>query len=562
VDSIGKDIRIETKIQDRTFVLDKIIKRGTTVEVDNEIASFSADQIVNAQLDIKVIEKDLIFNDVGNGSMAIQFDSQSQITQELVAEIKVSERKRIFRKSTAVFILTFRVQVLGMRSYNSYSAHKDYNRYDTIIQNVVDYWNGEFLRDSDAPQELLDPNLVKAIIYQESRMGYDPVAGINVMQVGNQGDPSLKTLRGELPEYWIHNGKQQLLKYDAHVKEIKDSIYWGVRWLYHQAQGITNDNRRYWRTWREAVYRYGPNTQKYTNSVWNIYTKGIAVEKKNIIKLWTISVLFIFSALLLVGQNKVSLAGHDEQATFAKFFSNEFHFVLSEFLGLLFSGYSDNNWPAGGVRYSTNENKTEDLKMMIFVSLDSREQEQTEDIEITSYDQSTFLAIMEREKDWWEELRVGKRDHDKIKWLKIENPPTENSILSARWIKLKGFAGPILEVYGETHNGHGDLYLYQLNIDKLSLIFQTSAVDHHHDSKWHPQNYQKYGLGTCGETYTHGKLSATYSDINNDGVFDVKLTGIKNIICDQEYPNYNHQVIISEIPINLTYLLKPLSNQE
>ena len=503
-DSIGKDIYIETKIGDKVFVLDKIIKQGVTTEVDYEIANFSADQKINTQLDIKVIEKDLIFNDVGSGSLAIKFDPQNQITQEFIAEIKVNERKRIFRKSTAVFILTFQVQVTGMRSYNSHSARRDYNRYDLIIQTVVDYWNSEFLKDSDLPKELLDPNLVKAIIYQESRMGYDPTAGINVMQVGKPGDPSLKTLRGELPEYWIHNGQQQLLKYDVHIKEVKDSIYLGVRWLYHKAQGITTDNRRYWRTWKEAMHQYGPNTQKYTDNVWNIYTKGVAVEGKKSIKLWTALIILIGSLFLLVSQNK-----------------------------------------------------TEDLKVMVFASLSAEEQEEVEDIEIKFYDQSLFLAILEWDKDWWEYLRVGRRDRHQIKWLTIENPPTENSILSARWMRLKGFVEPILEVYGETHVGNGALYLYKLNTDILSLIFQTVAVDKDYDTRWHPEHYQKYGFGACGEVYTDGKLSATYHDINNDGISDIELIGRQNIICDQEYPNYDNQVTVSEVPVRLTYFLKP-----
>jgi hypothetical protein len=60
----------------------------------------------------------------------------------------------------------------------------------------------------------------------------------------------------------------------------------GVRWLYHKAQGITRDNKRYWRSWKEAVKGYGPGTDEYVEKVWSVYTKGI--DKKSNIKLWSL----------------------------------------------------------------------------------------------------------------------------------------------------------------------------------------------------------------------------------------------------------------------------------
>ncbi|PKL72531.1 hypothetical protein CVV26_00780 [Candidatus Kuenenbacteria bacterium HGW-Kuenenbacteria-1] len=182
--------------------------------------------------------------------------------------------------------------------YKSINGKEDYNRFNEVIVANTDFWNNQFLNDTDPPEEILDPNLVKAIIFQESRMGYDENAGKNIMQVGNVGDPSLKTLRGELKEYWIHNGKEILLKYDnAQINNENDSIYWGIRWLYHKAQGITKDNKRYWLSWREAVKKYGPNNDKYVNNVWDIYTKGVDKRSKPLLKLWFIFVPFIIILL-------------------------------------------------------------------------------------------------------------------------------------------------------------------------------------------------------------------------------------------------------------------------
>src|SRR3989338_5392817 len=319
-DSIGRDVRIETDIQGRFFAFDKTITRGSTVEINHAIAGFTVNEPLNAQLEVKVIEKDRLFKDTGQNSVLIQFDPQNQTVQEFTTEVRVREWNRIFRKSTAIFTLTFQVQAHdGLMQYLNYGK-ENYNQYDNDIRDVVNYWNGEFAKDTDPPKELLDPNLVKAILYQESRVGNDPTAGINIMQVGNPGDPSLKTLRGELPEYWIHDGEQILLQYDAKVEKAKDSIYWGVRWLYHKAQGITTDRRRYWNGWKQAVHGYGPGTQQYTDSVWDIYTHGFKLEKKKKIKLWMIIFLLLVMPSLVFGwiaanQGKTYITFEDIEST-------------------------------------------------------------------------------------------------------------------------------------------------------------------------------------------------------------------------------------------------------
>lgn len=162
-------------------------------------------------------------------------------------------------------------------TYKGPAGKNNYNRYDSEIENTINFWNKKFLNDKYPVKIPLDPSLVKAIIYQESKVGYYPGGEIDVMQVGNIDDPAIKTLNGELEEWWISDGKQIRLNYKgkASANLPVNSIYWGVRWLYHKAQIITNDNKRHWRNWREAVFGYGPNTRKYENDVWKIYTKGI-----------------------------------------------------------------------------------------------------------------------------------------------------------------------------------------------------------------------------------------------------------------------------------------------
>jgi len=382
---------------------------------------------------------------------------------------------------------------------------EDYNRYDEIISDVVSYWNNEFLKDTDPPDEPLDPNLVKAMIYQESRMGFDETAGINVMQVGNKGDPSILTLRGKLPEYWIHNGKLILLKYDAKVETIKDSINWGVRWLYHKAQGSTSDNKRYWVSWREAVVNYGPPKEEYAKNVWSIYKNGIKKEKNVTVRLWSI-ILLVF-IILLCGK---------------------------------------------GEAYS--------LDVRINDQIIKEQKQEIDGIELSySKDKKYFLAQIKQEEDWWEEFMVGRFIKENIHWLTIDKPMNgpfgQQAILSAKFISLDGFVNPLVEVYGLTHVGHGFLYIYEIENDELKLLFETPAVDYNPDTRWALDNYKKYGYGTCGEIFVGGKLTIAYGDINKDGSLDLVLSGEQEIICESEdRSNGTKELKLATIPMKRVFL--------
>ncbi|MBI4652709.1 hypothetical protein HY750_00425 [Candidatus Kuenenbacteria bacterium] len=388
--------------------------------------------------------------------------------------------------------------------YKGVLGNEDYNRYDEIIIEVVAFWNNEFLKDSNPPSEPLDPNLVKAIIYQESRIGYYKGADKNVMQVGNSGDPSLRTLKGELKEYWIHNREVILLKYDAKIEIAKDSIYWGVRWLYHKAQGITTDNKRYWRSWREAVLKYGPGKPEYINSIWDIYKKGIKKEKNKTIHLWAVILFFMLMILFL---NKSSEA------------------------------------------YSL------DVKINNQIIKESNQKIENIDLKY-SKNKKYFLAQVELEKDWWEDFKVGEIKDKNINWFLINKLPDEQAILSAKFIDLKGFNNSLVEVYGLTHVGHGYLYVYEIKNKELKLLFETEAVDYNSDTRWAPENYKKYGYGNCGEIFSNGKLISKYRDINKDGSLDLILSGTKEIICEEEHKDFKNvqEVKVDHIQIEKIFL--------
>ena len=96
-----------------------------------------------------------------------------------------------------------------------------------------------------------------------------------------------------------------------------------------------------------------------------------------------------------------------------------------------------------------------------------------------------FAAICDTETHWWGTFHVLAMADGKIAWtakLNDSDAPTEQSILRLRPLRLQGFSNPLIEVFGTTHMGHGDYYLYELHGTKLKCLLKTFAVDQHRDS--------------------------------------------------------------------------------
>lgn len=396
-------------------------------------------------------------------------------------------------------------------TFRGNSGDENYNRYDEEIKKAVAYWNYEFFRDSDPPKEPLDPNLLKAVLWQESIMGYDPDAKINIMQVGNYGDDSLNVLngRGIKPEYELKNGKLWQLDYKGKAKITKpfDSIYWGTRWLYHKAQRMDSEGHRHWDQWKSAVSGYGPGTDDYIDNIWSVYTGGFDKRGSKTIKLWS------------------------------------FIMISAAFPMILFSNY-----------YSGS------LKTTIKDSLTRGEKGNLEEILVYPNwnDPSLFSTILVREKDWWENIKVGRYQSGSIKWLKMEDAPGEQSVLGAEFVRLEGFDGPLLEVYGQTHAGHGSFYLYEIGDNEVKLLLNSPAVDINNDTRWLPESERKYGYENCGEIFSGGKLASSYRDLNRDGISDVLLSGAQEIVCvkDPERSEFDkdNKTRVADIPAKKIFL--------
>lgn len=173
-----------------------------------------------------------------------------------------------------------------------------YNQYDTAIMEATDFWNKFFLRQEYPPPTPLSPNLVKAMIYVESRMGYGSSASDyssypDIMQVWDE--------RNETPQHmlskedyetkaseFVSENKYQHMSYSypddkkpPKVETPQESIFWGVRWLYHKAQYLPDLNKPYqrqWVSWEQAVWNYNANketVEKYVKDILLLYEKGI-----------------------------------------------------------------------------------------------------------------------------------------------------------------------------------------------------------------------------------------------------------------------------------------------
>jgi len=127
-----------------------------------------------------------------------------------------------------------------------------------------------------------------------------------------------------------------------------------------------------------------------------------------------------------------------------------------------------------------------------------------------------YVTIEDTWAHWFGSFGCYKVEDGRIWEAGISEAPLEQSILELRGVRLQGFSRACVEVFGMTHMGNGDYYLYALEGGNLRCVLKTRAVDWHKDEN----------------LIRDGKLSVTYRDLNGDGVDDVEFTGIV-----EEYPD-------------------------
>jgi hypothetical protein len=136
-----------------------------------------------------------------------------------------------------------------------------------------------------------------------------------------------------------------------------------------------------------------------------------------------------------------------------------------------------------------------------------------------------YVAICDTQREWWGEFRCLQYRAGKVTWTASyadeSAAPTEQSIRSARGFRLPDFEGALVEVFGTTHMGNGNYYLYELRAKKLHLLVTTVAVDSHDD----------------GRVIRGGALKAEYHDVNADGRVDIILSGTIDYYGDRDALN-------------------------
>lgn len=139
-------------------------------------------------------------------------------------------------------------------------------------------------------------------------------------------------------------------------------------------------------------------------------------------------------------------------------------------------------------------------------------------------DDKSIIAINhESEFRWWGMLKVVNRSGDKVNWVaSVPESYVENRghyVLSMRWVFLKQLNQWVLETFESTHMGNGSMWLLALEGQKLRVLMQATAVDHH----WGD---------TAGEIFRDGRLAVEYVDDNPEKPVGVKLYGIIDTLAD------------------------------
>jgi len=127
-----------------------------------------------------------------------------------------------------------------------------------------------------------------------------------------------------------------------------------------------------------------------------------------------------------------------------------------------------------------------------------------------------YFALCDTEDHWWGDFYCFRFAEGRIDWLAETGERWGNECdaygVSIRGLRLRGFEGPIVELFESSHMGNGSLKLYELRERRLHMILKTYAVGHY--------------LGFDEDlVYPFKCLKPTYSDLDRDGYTDLTLQG-------------------------------------
>ena len=117
-DSIGDDIRIEAECLDRFAAKNMRLKRGSDRALNVEIGQFFGDGgSFSLPVTIRIIERDLIFNDVGSVQEKLKVNLNNGSPQFNTYKIEVQERRGYVSRKKAVFEVMLEAEVSDAMRY-------------------------------------------------------------------------------------------------------------------------------------------------------------------------------------------------------------------------------------------------------------------------------------------------------------------------------------------------------------------------------------------------------------------------------------------------------------
>lgn len=166
-DSIGENIHVEIEVLGKFLHIDKRIKAGTTVEINQEVGRFETDrELFHAEVSTTVIERDLLFNDIGSVRGDVKVNTDITKPQQFVFETQVRETRSILGKFWGKKIANFEITLKAIVG--------DIERYTPDIE---DGW----LRARDAKyKEIVFPAYVrvKPEYIKNKREYFTPLEGV------------------------------------------------------------------------------------------------------------------------------------------------------------------------------------------------------------------------------------------------------------------------------------------------------------------------------------------------------------------------------------------------
>jgi len=157
-----------------------------------------------------------------------------------------------------------------------------------------------------------------------------------------------------------------------------------------------------------------------------------------------------------------------------------------------------------------------------------------------------YVALCDWEDHWWGDFLCFRFSEGRIDWIaENEDERTGTSCdaygVSIRGLRLRGFEGPIVELFESSHQGNWPLLLYELRGRRLHRLLETYAVGHY--------------LGFGEDLVYRGRsLNPTYSDLDGDRFTDLTLLGTVERI-DPETG-----AILETIRVRDTFLWDPISS--